>query len=132
MIRFAILVAVASAALSGCDRGSVYERPIPDSDDRSALLEIRDGLKDEDQKAWQAIMMRKINPMAEPVRSKTVGEAVGKMKARQSCWDIHDFSKVPEVTLSPNEPGYEEAQHAYVARYNEEIDAHNACSKLPI
>lgn len=81
-MRKTLIIAVGAATLSACgSAGNVYDQPLPSWDDRDAQLDIRDKLKPEDQQAWQGIVMRMMNPMAEPARSKTVGEAITKLKS---------------------------------------------------
>jgi hypothetical protein len=120
--------------LAGChsNSGSVYGRPIPDRSDTTAQLDIRDGLKPEDQEAWQGFLMRKINPMAEPVTSKTVGEAIRRMKVKLACMKAHDSSKVPENNFAIGDARYDQAQAKWSAENNKEVSAYNDCLKLTV
>lgn len=132
-MRRVVLVVAGAAMLSACgSAGNVYDEPLPSRDDQDALLDIRDKLKPEDQKAWQGIVMRMMNPMAEPIRSKTVGEAITKLKAKTACMEAHDTSKVPDGPNDISAPDYEEKNAAHIAAYNKEVDAYNACLKMPV
>ena len=137
VMRKMILIAVGVVSLSGCGNArNVYDRPIPNRDDRNALLDIRDKLKPEDEQAWQGIVMRLVNPMAERVTSKTVGEAIARLEAKTACMDSHD----PEATKrkigdGPNDiaaPDYEAKNTAYITANNKEVAAYNACLKMPV
>ena len=81
------------------------------------MFEIRDGLKPEDQDAWQQILMRRINPMAKAIMSKTVGEAIGRVKAKSACMEEHSVQKAPANDI---------------AAYNKEVHAYNECLKMPV
>ena len=131
MRRTSVLIAL---LLAGCQEtaGTVYDRPLPDRNDMEALLDIRDKLKPEDQEAWQGILMRKNNPMAEPITSKTVGEAVQRMRAKTACMSAHDVSKVPDNKLAIGDDGYDAAEAARITANNREVDAYNACLKMPV
>ena len=132
-----VILIVAVATLSACgSAGNVYDQPLPSRDDRDALLDIRDKLKPEDQQAWQGIVMRMMNPMAEPVRSKTVGEAITKVKAKTACMDAHDTEATEKkIGPAPNDigaPDYEARNSAHIEAYNKEVAAYNACLKMPV
>lgn len=105
-------------ALGACQPANVYERPVPNGDDAKAMNEIRDGLKPEDRQAWAQIVMRKANPIAEGVTSKTVGEAIAGMKAKAACMDAHNVANI--------DPALDRE------KYNAEVMAYNECLKLPV
>lgn len=116
MVRKAIVAVAFVLVACGEQAQPVYERSIPDIDDHGALRAIRDDLPDADQDAWGDILMRKINPMAEPVRSKTVGEAIAKMKAKKACMAQHSQD------ISTDD----------IEAYNRQVRAYNACLKMPV
>lgn len=112
-------ILIIATLLAGCQGqpSSVYDRPIPDRNDKDAMFEIRDGVKPEDQDAWQQIVMRRMNPMAKAIMSKTVGEAIGRVKAKAACMEKHDVQKAPANDI---------------AAYNKEVHAYNECLKMPV
>lgn len=114
MRTFILLILLAAG---GCQPANVYDRPMPAGDDSATLNAIRDALKPEDRDAWAKIVMRKINPASTGVASKTVGEAIAKMKVMIACIDANDIGKA-----DPNNSD----------RYNLTVQAYNECLKLPV
>jgi hypothetical protein len=117
MFRKVVLNAAALVTLSACQPENVYSRAMPEGMDANALNNIRDGLKPEDREAWTKIVMRKANPLAGGVASKTVGDAIAKMKAQTACMESHSLN------------GIDPSDHE---DYNAEVRAYNECLKLPV
>lgn len=76
--------------------------------------------------------MAKMNPMAQKIDAKTVGEAIQRFKARSACMEAHSTSKVPENTIPFSDPGYGAANEKHIKAYNAEVAAYNSCLKMPI
>ena len=125
---------LAALLVSACNQAaqSVYDDPLPKSDDTDALTKIKEGIKPDDADAWQNITMMIIMPTAKRPTSKTVGQAISRYKAQESCENKHDFTKVGEGPKDFGAPDYEKRQNALVARYNKEVDEYNACLKMPV
>lgn len=114
-----LLVIGCCAALWGCTEQSVYDRELPAPDDSAAMIEIRDGLRPEDARTWQQIVMRRLNPAAQPIHSKTVGEAIAKVKAQRACMD-ENFAAMQAAGIDNGEA------------YSRHANAYNDCLEMPL
>lgn len=131
-MRKMILGLALVAMLSACQDANVYDNPLPSVDDADALMAVRDGVKQEDQEAWQNVVMRMANPMAKKLQSETVGEAITNMKAKNACVEENDITKVPEGPSDFMADDYQERNAAHIKKYNAVVDAYNACLEMPL
>lgn len=111
-----LILAVGLLAAS-CDAPSVYDQPLPDRNDTDTLVAIRDGVAPEDRDAWQSISMMIANPMARAIESKTVREAITRSKARTTCMDKNAPTDADDLPVS---------------EYNAQVEAYNACLRMPL
>ena len=109
-----IIAMMLAVTVAGCGR-SVYDDPIPASNDTKAMTDIRNGLRQEDQDAWRRIASAMIIPDTS-IQSKTVGAAINAMKSRMACQSKHKFTN---ISL-----GQVEATNEY--------NAYTACDKIVV
>lgn len=88
-----IIVMMLAMGVTACGR-SVYDDPIPASNDTKAMTDIRNGLKQEDQDAWRSIASAMVFPDAPKIQSKTVSAAITAMKSRMACQSKHNFTNI--------------------------------------
>lgn len=127
-----IAVLLCALSLTACGMGNVYDRPLPDHNDVDAMLDIKQGIKPEDQEAWSYIVMSIASPMTGALTSKTVGEAIEKQKARAACIARNDLDSVGEYPDDFMAPDYQERKNAHIEAYNKIVDALNACYKMEV